>query len=265
MYSVLSGSKAPALNASFEGIVEAWKTLGIPGKGAVIGLAAMAAFITGMLGSRKTGGELRDIYSGNDPVPVRGGRWWELGSTPFEGGRIKAWRPHWSVLHKAHSEEASLYGSEKEKWAHNPILHPLKWLKDPYYLEKLHYEDRPYPVASPALTRSLRPAAHKTLARTRRQPRAIPTHLPSSHAQLKFQPAFQLTCPAHVAHMPVALHVAILRRTKHLCTRRLRICARASRTNPVFPIAQILTSGSMSLPLAAHQPEPLPLSAATMI
>jgi len=135
-----------------EGLTEAWKTLGIPGKGAVIGLAAMAAFIPGMLGSRKTGGELRDIYSGNDPVPIRGGRWWELGSTPFEGGRIKAWRPHWSVLHKAHSEEASLYGSEKEKWAHNPLLHPLKWLRDPYYLEKLHYEDRPYPVASPALT-----------------------------------------------------------------------------------------------------------------
>ena len=28
----------------------------------------------------------------------------------------------------------------------------MRWLKDPYYLEKLHYEDRPYPVASPAFT-----------------------------------------------------------------------------------------------------------------
>jgi hypothetical protein len=126
--------------------------MGIPGKGAVIGLAAMAAFIPGMLGSRKTGGELRDIYSGNEPVPVRQGRWWELGSTPFEGGRIKAWRPHWSILHKSRSEEASLYGSEANKWAHNPVLHPIKWLRDPYYLEKLHYSDRPYPVASPAFS-----------------------------------------------------------------------------------------------------------------
>ena len=152
MYSVLSRSKATIPNIDLEGLTEAWNTMGIPGKGAVIGLAAMAAFIPGMLGSRKTGGELRDIYSGNEPVPVRQGRWWELGSTPFEGGRIKAWRPHWSILHKSRSEEASLYGSEKNKWAHNPILHPIKWLRDPYYLEKLHYSDRPYPVASPAFS-----------------------------------------------------------------------------------------------------------------
>ena len=49
-------------------------------------------------------------------------------------------------------EDISLYGSEENKWDHNPLLHPLKWLKDPYYLEKLHYSDRPYPVASPAFT-----------------------------------------------------------------------------------------------------------------
>jgi hypothetical protein len=94
-------------------------------------------FIPGMLGSRKTGGELRDIYSGQEQVTVRSGRWWELGSTPFEGARIKAWRPHWS---KARAEDAALYGSEEEKWKHNPILYPLRWLKDPYYLEKLHYQ-----------------------------------------------------------------------------------------------------------------------------
>jgi hypothetical protein len=32
------------------------------------------------------------------------------------------------------------FGSEEEKWKHNPILHPLRWLRDPYYLEKLHYQ-----------------------------------------------------------------------------------------------------------------------------
>ena len=101
-----------------------WKNLGTPGKGAAIGLAAMLPFVPGMLGSRKKGGELRDIYSGVDPVPVHAGRWWEVGSTPFEGARIKEWRPHWSILHKSHAEDASLYGSEEEKWKHNPILHP---------------------------------------------------------------------------------------------------------------------------------------------
>jgi len=138
--------------ASLEGLGQIWKSLGIPGKGAAIGLALTLPFLPGMFGSRKTGSELRDIYSGEEPVPVKQGRWWELGSTPYEGGRIKAWRPHWSVLHKSRAEDISLYGSEKEKWAHNPLLHPIKWLRDPYYLEKLHYEDRPYPVASPAFT-----------------------------------------------------------------------------------------------------------------
>jgi hypothetical protein len=126
--------------ASVEGVAQIWKSLGTPGKGAAIGLAMALPFLPGMLGSRKTGGELRDIYSGEEQVPVRSGRWWELGSTPFEGARIKAWRPHWSILHKARAEDAALYGSEEEKWKHNPILHPLRWLRDPYYLEKQHYQ-----------------------------------------------------------------------------------------------------------------------------
>jgi hypothetical protein len=138
--------------ASVEGLAQIWKGLGTPGRGAAIGLVAALPFLPGMLGSRKTGNELRDVYSGLDEVPIRSGRWWELGSTPFEGARIKAWRPHWSVLHKSRAEDISLFGSEEEKWKHNPILHPIRWLKDPYYLEKLQYEDRPYPVASPAFT-----------------------------------------------------------------------------------------------------------------
>jgi hypothetical protein len=100
----------------------------------------------------RRGGELRDIYSGVDPVPIRAGRWWEVGSTPFEGARIREWRPRWSILHKSHAEDIALYGSEKEKWAHNPILHPLRYLKNPYYLEEKHYKDRPCPVTSPAFT-----------------------------------------------------------------------------------------------------------------
>jgi hypothetical protein len=55
-------------------------------------------------------------------------------------------------MNQSHAEDISLYGSEQNKWDHNPILHPLKWLKDPYYLERLHYHDRPYPVASPAFS-----------------------------------------------------------------------------------------------------------------
>lgn len=121
-------------------------------KGLVVGLAAMIPFLPGMLGSRKDARELQDIYSGRDLVPIRSGRWWDLGTTPWEGNRIKEYRPHWSVLHRSRAEKISLYGSEKEYWAHNPILHPLRWLKDPYWLENKQYKDRPYPITSPAFT-----------------------------------------------------------------------------------------------------------------
>jgi hypothetical protein len=49
----------------------------------------MLPFVPGMLGSRKKGDELRDIYSGQEQVPIRAGRWWEVGSTAFEGARIR--------------------------------------------------------------------------------------------------------------------------------------------------------------------------------
>lgn len=120
--------------------------------GLAAGLAVMAPFLPGMIGSRKSARELQDMYSGQEPVAVRAGRWWELGTTPWEGNRIKEYRPHWSVLHRMQADKISLYGSEEEYWGHHPLLHPLKWLKDPYYLEKLHYEDRPYGISSPAFS-----------------------------------------------------------------------------------------------------------------
>jgi hypothetical protein len=123
-----------------------------PAKGLLVGLAAVLPFLPGMLGSRKTGNELRDIYSGKEPVPIRAGRWWDLGSTPYEGGRIKEYRPHWFQLFRTRAERVSLYGTEKEYWGHHPLLHPFRYLRDPYYLEKKHYADRPYPVASPAFS-----------------------------------------------------------------------------------------------------------------
>jgi hypothetical protein len=75
-----------------------------------------------------------------------------MGSTPFRGNRILMRRPHAYVLHKTHAEDISLYGSEEEKWAHNPLVSPLTWFKDPYYLEKRHGSDRPYPETSPAFS-----------------------------------------------------------------------------------------------------------------
>ena len=44
------------------------------------------------------------------------------------------------------------YGSENEYWEHNPWVHPVKYLQDPYWLEKKRYHDRPFPITSPAFT-----------------------------------------------------------------------------------------------------------------
>lgn len=120
--------------------------------GAKWGALAALPFLPGMIGSRKTGDELRRIYSGEDEVPVRSGRWWDVGSTPFSGGRIKYFRPHWYAQMQSKAETVATYGSEDAYWEHHPILHPFKYLKDPYWLEKQNYEDRPYPVTSPAFS-----------------------------------------------------------------------------------------------------------------
>lgn len=144
--------RAVSAEGNLNKLKSVWGALGTPGKGAAIGLAAMLPFIPGMLGTRKTGSELRRIYAGEEDVPVRQGRWWEVGANPFSGSRITAWRPHSSVLYKSRALTKSLYGSEKEYWKHNPLLHPFRYMKDPYWLERKHYEDRPYPVTSPAFS-----------------------------------------------------------------------------------------------------------------
>ena len=120
--------------------------------GAAVGALLALPFVPGMIGSRKTEDELQRVYSGEEEVPIRAGRWWEVGSTPYAGSRIKYFRPHWFATMQAKAEDVSLYGSEKEAWAHNPLLHPIRAFTDPYYLERENYETRPYPITSPAFS-----------------------------------------------------------------------------------------------------------------
>jgi micrococcal nuclease len=120
--------------------------------GAVAGAVLALPFLPGMLGSRKTADQVRSEFSGETPVAVRSGRWWQFGVSPLEGNRISMYRPHQYVLHKTRAEDISVYGSEDEKWGHNPFLHPLRWFKDPNWLAKKHAADRPYPMTSPAFS-----------------------------------------------------------------------------------------------------------------
>ena len=104
------------------------------------------------LGEYKDKDEYLD-YLENGYDPVRKGRWWNFGSaSEFRGGKISYFEPNKIRQAYSHYKDVSLYGSENEKWKHSWIptprhpLSPIRNLLDPYYLERKHYWDRPYPV-----------------------------------------------------------------------------------------------------------------------
>ena len=97
--------------------------------------------------------ELHRIYTGQQDVPIRKGRWWMLGKTPFGGGKISYWRPHWyPMMRSRYKHRGQLWDSPEDELANKgplaPILSPILTGKawDPYAWEKKHYYDRPYPL-----------------------------------------------------------------------------------------------------------------------
>ena len=85
--------------------------------------------------------------------PVRKSRFWGFGSaSEFRGGDISFFQPNY--LRRIHSDykDKVLYGSNQEKWAHSIIptpTHPLstiRYLMDPYWLERKHIDDAPTPL-----------------------------------------------------------------------------------------------------------------------
>lgn len=96
--------------------------------------------------------ELKEEYD-SGYTAVRKGRWWALGNTPIQGGRIMYYQPHW--YRRAHADIMHtdvMYGSGYEHYSRTPFptlvnpLAPLKYLSEPYHYEEKHYYDRPYPV-----------------------------------------------------------------------------------------------------------------------
>lgn len=93
----------------------------------------------------------------NQLFPVRKGRYWILGNTPIQGGKIMYYMPHSSVLARADYKFTDvLYGSEEEYYAHAwfptpryPLAPIRYWITDRYHWEEKHYHDRPYPVTGP--------------------------------------------------------------------------------------------------------------------
>lgn len=87
--------------------------------------------------------QLEEYQYGYDAV--RKGRYWTFGSSnEFRGGRISYWEPN--ALRKLDSNyelESKYNGSLITKW--NIPYHII----NPYWMEDLHSEDRPYPVSGP--------------------------------------------------------------------------------------------------------------------
>lgn len=99
--------------------------------------------------------ERKDYYE-NGYDEVRKGRWWAFGSaSEFRGGKISYFQPNFVKRANSDWKDVGLYGSVDEKWKHSwvPTLrHPLSPLRralDPYWLERKHYEDRPYLETAP--------------------------------------------------------------------------------------------------------------------
>lgn len=97
--------------------------------------------------------EERKEWYENGYSPVRKGRWWSFGSaSEFRGGKIDYYQPNFVRRANSNYYDVSMFGSESEKWAHSWIptpahpLAPIRRLLNPYWLENMHYEDRPYPV-----------------------------------------------------------------------------------------------------------------------
>ena len=101
--------------------------------------------------------EEREEYIENGYDPMRKGRWWGSGNTPFSGGKIMYFRPNIYRRVEADVEFSdSKWGSRQEyynnAWFPNPVnpLAPINhFITDRNHYDKKHYYDRPYLQTAP--------------------------------------------------------------------------------------------------------------------
>jgi hypothetical protein len=121
--------------------------MGAMGTGAVEVQSAIAGAVPGGLSYQEKREQLVD-----GEVPIRQGRFWPLGNTPFEGGKIMYYRPSWyRKLQGGAMFTSETYGSPAEKALFYNDYSPLRPL-DPYKFERKNYEDRPYPITGEYFT-----------------------------------------------------------------------------------------------------------------
>ena len=181
-YAALGAAAFMALSAGGSLLAEDYAGAGLmAGAGAAAAVAygkkggvaaALALALPFLLREKEDPEKLKRIYAGEEKVPIKAGRWWELGRTPYEGGR-PYFRPHRVAMLRSGAHEAALYGSEKAYWKTDPLLHPLRFLASPYEREKLMWEQgykfpvsktpfEDFPVIGPVLAatigRAIKPA-----------------------------------------------------------------------------------------------------------
>lgn len=96
--------------------------------------------------------ELVDYYRWGRQ-PIRRGRYWGLGNAPFIGQDVQYYLPNEYILGTTDWKMTeTVYGSHEEYWSRrwfptpsHPYA-PIKFLLDPYWLEEMHYDTRPYPM-----------------------------------------------------------------------------------------------------------------------
>jgi hypothetical protein len=101
-------------------------------------------------------------------VPVRQGRYWPLGVTPFAGGKVQYYRPsYYRRMQSGSTYTSDAFGSPIERLAYGYDFSPLRPF-DPYRFEREHYFDRPYPVTGEYFTGpfgAITPALNMTIGR----------------------------------------------------------------------------------------------------
>lgn len=131
------------------------------------GVVEGEARIAGLVPGGQSYQEKKDQLTEGE-VPIRAGRWWPLGSTPWRGGRIQNFRPSWyRRLQSGYNYTDEAQGTPLERLAFGYDYSPLRPL-DPYRFERKHYEDRPYPMTGEYFTGPwgpLTPALNMTLGK----------------------------------------------------------------------------------------------------
>ena len=115
----------------------------------------MVQYISGDYRPYQSYEERLDYYQ-NGKDPIRAGRYWVWGSSnEFRGSSISYWEDNSLKLAKSDYKTEGIYGGYFNKWMHSPIptlsnpLSPLIYALNPYWLEEMHSEDRPYLESGP--------------------------------------------------------------------------------------------------------------------